>query len=271
MRTSTTAGKHLILAATAVAFIGGCSPLVNLVSFFPSDYELSPDRRPAAAQPRTVVTADRRRLQAYYFPAVNGGLVLLFFHGNAGNLDMYLPDLERLNRFGPAVLAIAYRGYGTSTGRPSERGIYRDGEAAYLYARDTLGFPADSIVVLGRSLGTAVAVRIASAHQVAGIVLVTPMTTARQYARYHGFGPLSILGGRAWNNLGRIGAITAPLVIIHGTDDRTAPYWMAERLLKASGSPRKALVTVEGADHNDVEFAQNDLYWRAIEAFLDSL
>jgi len=129
------------------------------------------------------------------------------------------------------------------------------------------GFESTRILVLGRSLGTAVAVEIAKERALGGMILVAPLTSGRAMAEAQGYGPLSYFAGDAFDNLSRIGQIRCPLLIVHGTQDEAAPIDMGRRLFAAAPEP-KQFVAIPGARHSDIERVAPDLYWDAIKDFI---
>jgi fermentation-respiration switch protein FrsA (DUF1100 family) len=196
--------------------------------------------------------------------------LLIYFHGNAGNIGQRLPDLLTLAEMGLNVLGVGYRGYGQSSGRPSEAGIYTDGRAALAYARESLGVPAERILLLGRSIGSTVAVETARDRPLAGVILVTPLTSARAVARASGFGPLARLAGPAFDNLSKIKGVESPLLVVHGTADEVIPFDQG-RELHAAANPPKQFVPIAGAGHNDISLKTEGAYWQAIEDFIGHL
>jgi pimeloyl-ACP methyl ester carboxylesterase len=214
-----------------------------------------------------ITTPDRQCLQCFLIRGDRNARALIYFHGNAGTIYDRLPELLRLSHAGLDVLGVGYRGYGKSTGRPSERGLYRDGEAALAFAHDTLGFAADKVFVMGRSIGTTVATYVAERRAPAGVILVTPFTTGREYAAVHGLSSVAFLAGSAFDNVSRCRRIASPVLVIHGRDDEVVPFAMGARvheLLTCS----KRLVDIPGAHHNDLEYINPRAYWGAIDEFV---
>ncbi len=204
------------------------------------------------------------RLHAWWIPAPGARLVTLFLHGNAGNLTHRLKHIEEITAAGSSLLLLDYRGYGRSEGRPSEGGLYADGEAGYRYLVE-MGRPPESIVVHGESLGTAVAVDLAARHRVGGIVLEAPFTSAREVgARVLPLlGPLITWG---WDSKAKIAKVRAPLLILHGTRDEVIPFELGRALFAAAREP-KSFWAVEGSGHNDIPEAAGPAYRQRLAAF----
>ena len=173
---------------------------------------------------------------------------LLYFHGNAESAAQNLPFAEELAEEGIDTLLAEYRGYSGLPGRPTEMGLNADAEAALHALRP----PGDGppLVLAGRSLGTGVAVQLASRQPPRLLVLISPYTSLVDMGRSL-VGPLApALVPDRFDNLSKIAAVTCPVVIIHGTEDEVVPFRMGRRLAAAGRSVR--LIPVEGRGHNDL-------------------
>jgi fermentation-respiration switch protein FrsA (DUF1100 family) len=212
-----------------------------------------PDRRvdpaPPGVEERWITTEDGVRLHAWYARAPDAAPVLLWSHGNGGNIGWRAAALVSLATEGLAILAYDYRGYGRSGGRPTEDGVVLDAEAAWESLRADGVDPA-RIVAFGESLGGAVAIRLATRRPCAGVAVVSTFTTIRAVARHH-FGPLAAFAGKRFDTLGRLGALGVPLLVAHGDRDEVVPYALGEALFAAATVPKR-FVRVAGAGHNDV-------------------
>lgn len=194
-------------------------------------------------------TTDELRLAGAFFPPLSPGRpVLLYFHGNAEAAAQNLPLAESLHGCGLGVFLAEYRGYGGLAGSPSEEGLYADGEAA-LAELGRLGTEPGRIVLVGRSLGSGVAVELATRHRVAAVILVSAYTSIVDMGRLVA-GPLAPLVVRdRFDSLSKIGRVTAPLVLLHGARDDVVPVTMGRRLAASSRDAR--WIEVPGATHND--------------------
>jgi uncharacterized protein len=220
-----------------------------------------------AFEDMTIRTADGERLHAWWVPARTPSLGhVLLCHGNAGNVGDRLAHLERLSAAGWDVLAFDYRGYGRSTGRPSEHGLNLDGRAARdaLLGRD--GVEPSRVIYLGESLGGAVALALALELPPAGLVLQSAFTSVRDMARLHY--PLipPALVPDAYPSLRLITALRAPLLVLHGARDTIVPVMHGEALLEAAPRPKRMHV-FPGAGHNDLLAEAGDEWVRAIAAW----
>ncbi len=249
-------------------FLIGCEAIVNRMAFFPTTTKsVVVENIPAGVKEIYIITEDQVRLQCFLVSSSSSKIIVIYFHGNAGNIYDRIPELIDLAKTGVNVLGIGYRGYGKSTGRPSETGIYKDGAASLKYATETLGYSPDKIFMCGRSLGTVVALNISMKKKLAGIILITPMTSGKEMARSHGFGPLAILAGDAFNNWEKLPEIISPVLIIHGDKDEVVPWAMGEKIFEFLQVPKK-MVTIRGGFHNDLEFTNPELYWNSIKEFV---
>ena len=231
--------------------------LDNLI-FFPDAFVPDP---PPGVEERAITTEDDVALHAWFAPASGpvsstertprGGdaPVLVWSHGNGGNIADRVDVILALQARGLSVLAYDYRGYGRSQGRPSEAGLYRDAQAAYDSER-MRGTSPGRLIGFGESLGSAVTLRLATARPCAGVVLVAPFTTMADVARRH-YGPLGRLAGTRFDAIASIARLTVPLLIAHGDRDEIVPFDLGERLFAAAREPKR-FVRVRGAHHNDV-------------------
>lgn len=248
-----------------------CRFLVNFFSFFPDRQDLlPPDRLPPDVEERFIDTEDGEQLQCYWIARPQSRYLLIYFHGNGGNIGHRLPDLRILADMNLNVLGVGYRGYGRSSGKPSEAGIYADGRAALDYAGQVLGFGPGRTILFGRSIGSTVAVNSAVETDVAAVILVSPMTSGKAVGRQGGFGPLAFLAGDAFDNLSRIKRVRSPLLIVHGTADEIIPFAMGRELYAAASEP-KTFVPIAGAGHNDLSTSTAGAYWEAVVRFLSAL
>ena len=237
----------VIAAATCLAL----SFVANRSVYFPKRYPDGPWQAQELLHASDVWldTADGVRIHAWWIPCNGAWFVTLQLHGNGGNITHRYPQYREIQAAGSAILALDYRGYGKSQGRPTERGLYRDADAAYDYLLKR-GFRPDQIIVHGESLGTAVAVDLASRRPCAAVVLEAPFTSAKDVAQtvVPVIGPMLIWG---FNSRDKIGRVHAPIFFIHGDRDKVIPLRLGRDLFAAAYEP-KSFWMVTGAGHNDI-------------------
>ena len=196
-----------------------------------------------------IATADGERLVGWWRPPPAGAGVVLYLHGNAGNLADRASRLEDLAFAGLGVLGIDYRGYGGSTGSPSEAGLARDAEAAYAWIQREA--PAARVALFGESLGTGVAVRLADEWPVAGLVLDSPYASIlRLGERSAPWLPVRWLMRERYDSKARIDGVDAPLLILHCGVDAQIPVSEGRRLFEAAEEP-KEMIVLPGCGHID--------------------
>jgi len=278
MGNNTNPARHIFktlvkTAAAAVAvMLVSCGGVINAIAFHPEkSYGHEKAALPPGFEDRFIITSDGVRLNCLLARDTGSARALVYFHGNAGNLDRQIGDLLALRAMGLSVLAVDYRGYGESTGRPSETGIYLDGEAAFRYVNDSLGFAERNIFIFGVSLGSAVAVNTAAEKNVAGLILVAPLSSGKDYARAHGLGPLlTASAGNSFDNAAKIGDLRCPLLVVHGTADEVIPLSMGYKLYSLAAT-QKEFVAIKGGHHGDLASEHGQEYWTAIHRFIKSI
>lgn len=216
--------------------------------------------------PITLMTSDGEQIAAWYVAPAAGQPVTLFLHGQGGRLAVQTNRWRRLREAGLGVLAISYRGYPGSTGTPTEEGLALDARAAYDWLRQR--HPVRDIVLHGHSLGSGVAVRLATEVEVRAIVLEAPFTAAVDVAAERMWWlPVRLLMLDQFRSRELIGRVRAPVLIVHGDKDSVIPFAHSERLFAMAREP-KAFVRMPGGDHNTL--VRDGLYDK-VGAFLAGL
>lgn len=203
------------------------------------------------AEEVTLTTEDGEQLVAWHVAPRDGRPVILYFQGNGGALRHRGPRFAELTQDGFGLLAVAYRGFGGSTGSPSETGLLMDAGAAYAFCAERYG--AGRIVAFGESLGTGVAVALAASREVARLILQAPYTSTADVARRaYPFVPIGLLMKDQFRSDLRARSVAAPTLILHGTADGTIPIGFGERLYAEIRAPKR-FVRLDGADHEDLD------------------
>ncbi len=216
----------------------------------------------------TLHTEDGVTLHGWWVPARDMRGAVLILHGNAGNISHRLGYLMMFYRLGYASLLIDYRGYGNSSGSPSEEGTYRDSEAAWQHLIEVRKLKPRDIVFVGESLGGGVATWLAAKYTPRALVLASTFTSVPDLgAQVYPWLPVRLLARFDYNNLERIPQITAPVLIAHSRDDDIIPFTHGEALFAAAREPKQFLEMRGG--HNDGFIFLREEWVRAVGAFLE--
>ena len=213
--------------------------------------------------------SDGTKLHGWYVPHDQPRAHVLFCHGNAGNLSdrAYLLGTLR-DGLDVAVFIFDYRGYGRSDGRPNEEGVIQDAHAACEAFAQRAGIQPSEIVLMGRSLGGAVAVELAAVHGARGLILESTFTSLPDVAAHHyPWLPVRWLMRTRLNALSRVADYHGPLLQSHGDADEIIPYQLGRRLYDAAVGP-KQFITIANGHHNDPQSAD---YYTALDKFLGQL
>lgn len=208
-------------------------------------------------------TRDGQRINALYFAGTSDKIVL-YFHGNAGDMSSWQYISRDFVRLGYHFFLIDYRGYGKSSGGLSEKGLYEDARAAWDYVTNVKNFRPERIIIYGRSIGTGVAMELASRNEAGLLVLEAPYTDLRSLAKQKAPIVLPALTLRYhFDNLSKVGKVRSPILFIHGSDDGLIPPSHSRKLFDAFQGQKK-LVIIEGGSHNDL--SEHASYHEALQA-----
>lgn len=243
--------------------------------FFPNyPGRLDGDWHPRTLAPEDVwlTASDGTKLHAWWISNQAAKFTFLAFHGNASNIANRAPTYEFLHATPANVLALEYRGYGHSEGRPSEAGLYLDADAAYQFLIKNKDFNPKSIISFGQSLGTAVAANVAAHHQVGGLVLEAPVPSASRVAnQLYWFLPgLSLLVHSQLDTLSMLKRICAPILVVQCTQDPVLPFQFGQEVYEAARSPKRFL-QIRGECHEESSLIAPKQYRAALDEFIASL
>lgn len=203
------------------------------------------------AEEHVLTTSDGEKVIVWHVPARPGRPVILYFPGNGDSLAGCVSRFKAMTADGTGLVALSYRGYAGSSGAPSEEGLLRDAAAAYAFTTER--YAAERIVAWGFSLGTGVAVAIASEHPVRRLILEAPYTSAVDVAAsLYRFAPVRVLMRDQFRSDGRIARVTVPLLVMHGANDLAIPIGFGERLFALAHEP-KQFVRFAGGGHDNLD------------------
>lgn len=221
-----------------------------------------------------LTTSDGVKLHGWHCQpatAVGGSdrATILWFHGNAGNITHRYETIVSLLESPANIFIIDYRGYGRSEGKPSELGLYRDAQAAWGYLVNEYKIAPSRIVVMGRSLGGAVAIDLVSRGKLvpAGMIIESSFTSVPDMAgKVLPFMPRFLVRTKM-DSVHKIGTITAPKLFVHGDSDSIVPYKQGRKLFDRAAEP-KQFYTIKGADHNDTDYIGGQAYFELVAQFV---
>ena len=257
----------LVLAALVV--------IVRLIeprlAFFPTSGETATPRDFGLDyEAFTISTRDGERLLGWMLPVREPRALIVYFHGNGGNLSNSAPILARLAEQRYFVLAFDYRGYGLSTGRPPERGLYRDVDGVLDHMRK---IPKRDITVVywGRSLGATMAAYAASKEPPDGLILESGFPDARSLLRASPpMAFLALFSTYRFSTIEFLRRVRVPSLVMHGDADRVVSFEYGRRLFAQIDGP-KQFVAIRGGGHNDASPSNPNTYWPAVNAFVKGL
>lgn len=212
-------------------------------------------------------TSDGETLAGWFIPAPTARGTLLYLHGNGGNIGHRLDPITVFHRLGLNIFIIDYRGYGDSTGKPSEEGTYQDALAAWKYLTQQERIMPERIVLFGESLGGSIATWLAARHTPAGLVIYASFTSVPELAQelYPMF-PASWLVRYRYDTRAALDRVNCPVLIMHSSEDEMIPFSHGQALLGAAHQPKR-FVELRGA-HNDALLVSREVYALEVEEFL---
>ena len=266
-----------VLSLAAITILREPALLDRYFVYFPdSSLELTPSNVGLDYENVYFTTKDGYKLHGWLIPG-QADFTFVLFHGNAGNISDRLDYVELLHRnVGASILIFDYRGYGLSEGVPSESGLYLDGQASIelLISHYYPEINEENIVLLGRSLGSAVAIKLASLYEVRSLVVEAPFTSIGALAKYnYPFLPEVLLNRilkARYDSRINMESLHVPLMVIHGGRDSVVPIAMGRELYESADVP-KYFYSVDGANHNDTYIVAGVDYFEQIKYFIERL
>ena len=261
------AGIYLLLSLALYLLQGKMVFLANMpgraLTATPSDFGLE-------FEDVSITTRDGEKLHGWYVPAIRGRGVVLFFHGNAGNISHRLDSIEIFHQLGLDTLIIDYRGYGQSSGKPTEQGTYLDAEAAWNYLVDERGVAANRIIIFGRSLGGAIGAWLGTQQTAAAVIIESSFTSGVDMARrLYPFLPARLITRLHYPAAEYASRLQCPVLVVHSRDDEIIPFEMGQSIY-AAAPQRKSFLELRG-DHNSGFFISRNDYLPGLDKFIDSV
>ena len=237
--------------------------------YFPSrQIEATPDSIGLSYDDVTIMTADGLKISAWHIPAPDARGVVLFCHGNAGNISHRLDSIRIFHDLGLSVLIFDYRGYGKSEGSPGEKGTYLDAEAAWDYLVKVKGVDPATIVIFGRSLGSAVAAELALTRKAAALIIESGFTSVPDMGRkLFPHLPVRLLARFHYATVDKVDRISIPKLFIHSPDDEVISYDQGMILYEKAAEPKEFLRILGG--HNEGFLLSGDAYTSGLKRFIE--
>jgi fermentation-respiration switch protein FrsA (DUF1100 family) len=277
LRLSLAKGKGLLMSAIRiVALIAGvCLVFAIYLYIFQSRYVYYPEPV-LAADPGAIglqfdsvsfETTDGVKLHGWFVPSDEARGVILFCHGNAGNISHRMESIRIFHRLGLNVFIFDYRGYGQSEGKPTEHGTYEDAVAAWRYLIKERQFAANQVIVFGRSLGGAIAAWLAQNRTPGALILESTFTSLGDVAAtLYPYLPVRFLLRFSYETADYLSKVNCPVMIIHSQDDEMMPFSHGERLFELANEP-KAFLEISGT-HNEGFITSGRHYEDGLNAFI---
>lgn len=262
-----------LLIIVVCTYVGVClfvSLFQTHLIYFPSrPLEQTPADIGLTCDDVMLTTRDHVKISAWYVPCDDASTTVLFFHGNAGNNGDRLPELKVLNSLQLNVMIVDYRGFGKSEGSPSENGTYLDALAAWEYLTQTRGISARSIVIMGESIGGAVAIELARRERPGALIVQSSFTRLADVAALHyPLLPVRWLLRHRYDSVDKVADIHCPKLFFHTTQDSLIPITMGRWLFDAASQPKQFIETP--GEHNGGGFLYSDEYAARLKAFIET-
>jgi uncharacterized protein len=262
-----------LLTTLGIAYVGFAALLFlfqDRLAYYPQlgrEIHSTPREHGMDYEALTLDTADGERLDAWFVPAPQAHGVVLFLHGNAGNLSHRMDSIAMFHRLGYAVLIFDYRGYGRSSGHPSEAGLHQDAETAWAYLTGARGVAPENIVLFGESLGGALAAHLAARQRPGALVLASVFTSVPDLAAdLYPWLPARWLARLRYDTRAVLAQADCPVLVAHSPDDEIVPFRHGQRLFEAAAQPKVFLPLAGG--HNDGFIFMRKDWVEALAGFL---
>jgi hypothetical protein len=212
---------------------------------------------------------DGKTLNGWFVPADNARNVILLCHGNGGNIGDRLDKIKLLHGLGASVFIFDYRGYGSSEGKPSEKGLYLDAQAAYGYLMNLRRVKEDRIIIYGESLGSVAALDLAANRRPAAVIVEGAFSNAVDMAKIIYPRLPSFLFWNRFDSMRKIVKVSSPVLFFHSRNDEVSPFALGEKLYNAFSGSRRFVELTGG--HNDAFLESKEIYLKEITEFMRGL
>ena len=261
----------MIAAAVYVAICATVYFMQSSLIFYPNipgrTIIATPENINLSYQDVSFYTEDNIKLHAWFIPNKKAKATLLFFHGNAGNISHRLDSIKIFHDLGLNVLIVDYRGYGKSAGEITEKGFYRDAEAAWNHLVDVRDIGEENIIIFGRSLGASIASWLASNKSPAALIIESAFTSVPAMGqRLYPFLPVRWLSRFQFDTLQYIKNVSSPVMVAHSQSDEIIPYSESRKIFAVADEPKQFLEMSGG--HNDGFIISGTTYTNGIESFI---
>ena len=261
-----------------VTLLVACLAILNIIMYFlqPSmlfmpyrEIEATPESWGMHYSPVEIKTEDNVKLHGWFIPAKGSNKVILFSHGNAGNISNRGDSIKIFHELVLNVLIFDYRGYGKSEGHPHEQGLYKDAYAAWIYLIEKKGYEKENIILFGRSLGGAVAMWLAVKVQARFLILESTFSSFRDMASTQLPIISRLLVARyRFKTASRVSKFTGRLLVVHSVEDEIVPYKLAKKIFNAAAEP-KTFLTISGG-HNEGFMISQETYKNGLKQFISN-
>lgn len=264
-------GIRLLIVAGIIAYVGFAALLVVFQSrmiYLPiSEIQMTPDSIGLAFEDVTFETDDEIQVTGWFIPAESAEKTVLFCHGNGGNISHRIDTIRIFHELGLNTFIFDYRGYGRSTGKPTEKGTYRDADTAWHYLVDSRGVLPGNIIVFGRSLGGSLAAWVTANHSPCAVILESSFISIPELgARLYPWLPVRMLSRFKYATIPCLKEIRCPVLVVHSREDELVPFSHGQTIFEAAQEPKKFLV-IEGT-HNDGFLLSERSYKEGLMTFL---
>ncbi|MFH2050592.1 MAG: alpha/beta hydrolase [bacterium] len=236
--------------------------------YLPSpDINLTPTNIGLAFDDITFYAEDNTGLNGWFIPAENSIGTILFCHGNGGNISGRLETIRLFNEMGLSIFIFDYRGYGRSDGEPSEKGTYKDARAAWNYLVAEKGIVGSKIIIIGRSLGGAIAAHLAREVSPAGLIIESAFKSVKSLGgELYPFFPIKLISRFNYNTASYIRKVKCPILVVHSPEDDIIPFHHGREIYQSAPEPKQFLEIT--GNHNDGFLLSGDCYLNGIEIFI---